>query len=113
MLPGQSHAGAISGSVPSGPASDEILLLTLRDAIARALGYNLATIEGGQNARIARGQRLIERSPRIYSMVLTQAQTLSYVEVYWLLAVTSAPMFLLCFLSAKNEPGAGGKVPMD
>jgi len=46
-------------------------------------------------------------------MVLTQAQTLSYVEVYWLLAVTSAPMFLLCFLSAKNEPGAGGKVPMD
>jgi DHA2 family multidrug resistance protein len=50
---------------------------------------------------------------RMYSMVLTQAQTLSYVEVYWLLAVTSALMFLLSFLLAKNEPGAGGKVPMD
>ena len=50
---------------------------------------------------------------RMYSMVLAQAQTLSYVEVYWLLAVTSALMFLLSFLLAKNEPGAGGKVPMD
>jgi DHA2 family multidrug resistance protein len=50
---------------------------------------------------------------RMYGMVLTQAQTLSYVEVYWLLAVTSALMFLLSFLLAKNEPGAGGKVPMD
>jgi DHA2 family multidrug resistance protein len=50
---------------------------------------------------------------RMYSMVLTQAQTLSYVDVYWLLAVTSTLMFLLSFLLAKNEPGAGGKVPMD
>jgi DHA2 family multidrug resistance protein len=50
---------------------------------------------------------------RMYRTVLTQAQTLSYVEVYWLLAVTSALMFLLSFLLAKNEPGAGGTVPMD
>jgi hypothetical protein len=27
--------------------------------------------------------------------------------------VTSALMFLLSFLLAKNEPGAGGKLPMD
>jgi outer membrane protein TolC len=36
--------------------------LTLRDAITRALRYNLATIEGGENARIARGQRLVALS---------------------------------------------------
>ena len=56
------QAGALSGSVPSGPASDEVLHLTLRDAIARALHYNLATIESGQNAQIARGQRLLALS---------------------------------------------------
>jgi DHA2 family multidrug resistance protein len=47
---------------------------------------------------------------RLYAMVLSQAQALSYVDVYWLLAATSALMFLLCFLLAKNEPGKGGQV---
>ncbi len=46
------------GSVPSGTASKEVLHLTLRDAINRALRYNLGQIESGENARIARGQRL-------------------------------------------------------
>jgi hypothetical protein len=46
-----------AGSVPSGPASDEVLKLSLRDAIARALRYDLDALEGGQNARIARGQQ--------------------------------------------------------
>jgi outer membrane protein TolC len=59
---GASQAGALLGSVPSGPASNEALRLTLRDAIIRALRYNLATIESGQNAQIARGQRLISLS---------------------------------------------------
>jgi outer membrane protein TolC len=38
------------------------LRLTLRDATTRALRYNLATIESGQNAQIARGQRLLALS---------------------------------------------------
>jgi outer membrane protein TolC len=59
---GASQASALTGSVPSGPASNEVLRLTLRDAITRALRYNLATIESGQNARIARGQRLLALS---------------------------------------------------
>src|SRR5215467_12422529 len=46
------------GSVPSGPATSEVLHLTLRDAINRAVRYNLGQIESGENARIARGQRL-------------------------------------------------------
>jgi DHA2 family multidrug resistance protein len=49
---------------------------------------------------------------RMYSMVVAQAQALSYVDIYWLLAATSALMFLLCFLLAKNKPGAGGEVAM-
>jgi outer membrane protein TolC len=46
------------GSVPSGTATSEVLHLTLRDAINKAIRYNLGQIESGENARIARGQRL-------------------------------------------------------
>jgi hypothetical protein len=45
-------------------------------------------------------------------MVMAQAQALSYVDIYWLLAVMSALMFLLCFVLARNEPGATGEVQM-
>ena len=51
-----------------------------------------------------------QATARLYNLVVTQAQALSYVEIYWLLASTSALMFLLCFLLAKNEPGKGGQV---
>src|ERR1700745_3661734 len=51
--------GAVAGSVPSGPATNEILYLTLRNPMKQALRYNLATIESKENARIARGQRLL------------------------------------------------------
>jgi outer membrane protein TolC len=53
---------AVTGSVPSGPASDELVQLTLRDAVNMALRYNLGAIESGQNAQIARGQRLLALS---------------------------------------------------
>jgi|HubBroStandDraft_4_1064222.scaffolds.fasta_scaffold00803_3 outer membrane protein TolC len=59
---GAGQASSLTGSVPSGPASNEVLPLTLRDAITRGLRYNLATIESGENARIARGQRLVALS---------------------------------------------------
>jgi outer membrane protein TolC len=59
---GVGQAGALSGSVPTAVASDEVLRLTLRDAVTRALRYNLATIESGENARIARGERLLALS---------------------------------------------------
>src|SRR5262249_31045276 len=47
-----------SGSVSTGTATTEVLHLTLRDAINRAVRNNLGQIESGENARIARGQRL-------------------------------------------------------
>jgi outer membrane protein TolC len=59
---GAGQASALTGSVPSGPASNEVLRFTLRDAITRGLRYNLATIESGENARIARGRRLLALS---------------------------------------------------
>jgi outer membrane protein TolC len=51
-----------TGSVPSGPASNQVLSLTLPDTINMALRYNLGAIESGQNAQIARGQRLLALS---------------------------------------------------
>lgn len=56
------QAPGVNASVPGGPATNEVLHLTLRDAITQALRYNLATIESGENARIARGQRLVALS---------------------------------------------------
>jgi anti-anti-sigma regulatory factor len=52
----------VNGSLPSGPASDQIIRLTLRDAVNMALKYNLGAIESGENAQIARGQRLLALS---------------------------------------------------
>ena len=48
----------ILGSVPSGPATNEVQKLSLRDAITMALRFNLGQIEGSENVRAARGQRL-------------------------------------------------------
>ena len=55
-------SGPTSGSVPSGPASNDVIKLTLRDAITQSLRYNLASIETGENTRLARGQRLLALS---------------------------------------------------
>lgn len=52
----------ISGSVPSGTATGEVLRLTLRDAITRAVRYNLGAIETGESVRNARGERLLALS---------------------------------------------------
>ena len=60
-----SWAQAVSpnvGSVPSGPASNEVLRLTLSEAISRAVRYNLGAIESDENTRAARGQRLLALS---------------------------------------------------
>jgi outer membrane protein TolC len=50
------------GSVPSGPATNEVLHLTLSEAINRAVRYNLGAIESDENTRAARGQRLLALS---------------------------------------------------
>jgi hypothetical protein len=47
---------------------------------------------------------------RMYALLPSQAAVLSYVEVYWLLAVASAAMFVASFLLQRNEPGRSGNV---
>lgn len=70
----------LTGSVPSGPATNEVLHLTLRDAITQALKYNLGSIESGENTQLARGERLIALSqllPQISAGVSETVQQLA------------------------------------
>jgi DHA2 family multidrug resistance protein len=45
---------------------------------------------------------------RFYEMVQAQAQTLAYIDTFWLLAVGAAVMFALAFVLDRNDPRAGG-----
>lgn len=56
------QAGTLSGSVPTGSATTEVLHLTLQDAIHRGLQYNLGSIETSADERTARGERLLALS---------------------------------------------------
>ena len=58
----RAQSTTLLGSVPGGPATDQVVQLTLRDAVSTALRYNLGAIESGQNEQIARGQRLLALS---------------------------------------------------
>jgi hypothetical protein len=58
------------------------------------------------SAHVAQQQALA----RMYALVQSQAAVLSYVEVYWLLSVASAIMFVASFLLKRNEPGKSAKV---
>ena len=51
-------ADSFAGSVRSGQATSETQPLSLRDALERALQFNLGLIESGQDARAARAARL-------------------------------------------------------
>jgi DHA2 family multidrug resistance protein len=62
--------------------------------------------QAGLNAHSAQQQALA----RFYGALIAQAQALSYIDVYWFLAVTSALMFFLSFLLARNELGARREV---
>jgi len=76
------------------------------NAAVTALATRLTHV--GLGAHYAQQQALA----RMYAMLMGQAQAISYVEVYWLLAIVSVLMFFLSFLLAKNQPGAGGQVAM-
>jgi len=60
----------------------------------------------GVSAHAAQQQAL----GRLYALVQSQAAVLSYVDIYWLLAMGSAIMFVASFLLKRNEPGKGAKV---
>ena len=62
------------GSIPNGTATSGTLHLTLRDAMNRALRYNLGQIEAGENARIVRGQRLRALSALLPQVTASSAE---------------------------------------
>jgi DHA2 family multidrug resistance protein len=62
------------------------------------------TAHGGSSPAFAMQQA--QRT--LYEMVQRQAQMLSYIDVFWLLAVGCACMIPLLFLMKKNKPGGGG-----
>ncbi len=45
---------------------------------------------------------------RTYNTVIREATTLAYIDMYWILAVGAAVMFVLSFVLRKNDPRAGG-----
>lgn len=69
------------GSVPSGTATSEVLPLTLRDAIGRAVRYDLGVIETGESARSARGQRLIALSGLLPQVTASATQTVNQISL--------------------------------
>ena len=77
----RAQSTTVLGSVPSGPASDELVQLTLRDAVNMALRYNLGAIESGQNAQIARGQRLLALSNLLPQVSAGASETVQQVNL--------------------------------
>jgi DHA2 family multidrug resistance protein len=47
---------------------------------------------------------------RVYRAMQNQAQTLAYVDTFWILAAIAMVMFVLSFVLKKNDPKAGGEV---
>jgi MFS transporter, DHA2 family, multidrug resistance protein len=63
-------------------------------------------METGLSAHQAQQQALA----RLYANLQRQAAALSYVDLYFLLAIAAAVMFCLSFLLKRNNPGHGGAV---
>ncbi len=56
------QSSSVTGSIPHGTATDAVVPLSLHDAVIMAVRYNLGSVESGQSARAARGERLIALS---------------------------------------------------
>ncbi|MGB8833307.1 MAG: DHA2 family efflux MFS transporter permease subunit [Candidatus Sulfotelmatobacter sp.] len=92
----QYHQSVLAEYTASGRFHASIIALTLR--LTRA----------GVSAHTAQQQAV----GRLYALVQSQAAVLSYVDIYWLLAMGSAIMFVASFMLKRNEPGKGAKVPV-
>jgi DHA2 family multidrug resistance protein len=90
----QYHQSVLAEYTASGRFHASIIALTMR--LTRA----------GVSAHTAQQQA----TGRLYALVQSQAAVLSYVDMYWLLAMASVIMFVASFLLKRNEPGKGAKV---
>jgi DHA2 family multidrug resistance protein len=67
---------------------------------------------GGLTSRLStfgasRADASIRAYPTLYRSVRAQAATLAYIDVFCLLAIVAALMFLMSFLLARNDPRTG------
>lgn len=83
----------VSGTAADNPA--------FQDQV-RALAQRLA----GAGLGLADAQQ--QAYARFYRMVQQQAQTLAYIDTYWVLAAAAAVMLCLSFVLRRNDPGGGG-----
>jgi DHA2 family multidrug resistance protein len=90
----QYHQSVLAEYTASGRFHNSITALAIR------------LTRSGLSAHAAQQQAL----GRLHAMVQAQAGVLSYVDMYWLLAMGSAFMFVASFLLKRNEPGKGAKV---
>ena len=73
---------------------------------ASMTGLAIRLTRAGLSAHAAQQQAL----GRLYALVQAQAAVLSYVDIYWLLAMGSLTMFVASFLLKGNKPGKSAKV---
>ena len=74
--------------------------LAAADSLARQLNHGgIGQVDSHTNALA-----------RLSQMILAQAAVLSYMDIYWIIAVGTALMFFLSFFLKRNTPGAGGDV---
>jgi DHA2 family multidrug resistance protein len=90
----QFHQAMLVNSAVPGDPRFQGAVTSLADRLHRA---------GATNA-LPQAQELI------YRQVGAQASTLAYIDSYWILAVASAAMFLLCFVLEPNDPRRGTAV---
>jgi DHA2 family multidrug resistance protein len=88
------------GHLVSRLASDNPAFQAQADGLARQL------VSAGMGAH----QALEQAYARLYNMVHGQAQTLAYIDIFWLLGLCAAVMVGFSFLLKKNDPRAGGQV---
>ncbi len=73
---------------------------------AAIAGLTTRLTQAGLSVHAAQQQAL----GRMYALVQSQAAVVSYVEIYWLISMASAIMFVCSFLLKRNEPGKAGNV---
>src|SRR5260370_5616603 len=78
---GPSRSDVYFGSVPTGAATPDVLPLSLADAIARGLKYNLGVITSGQNIRASRAARLRDLSQLLPNLTAGVSETRQQVNL--------------------------------
>src|ERR1700734_1236413 len=91
---GQYHQSVLAEYTSSGRFHNALA------SLAMGLTRRGLSVHAGQQQALA----------RMYGLVQAQAAVVSYVEMYWLISMTSVIMFVCSFLLKRNEPGKAGKV---